>query len=1044
MSTQPVLASQSNAPDPYTQDIRFAVVMYGGVSLCIYMNGVAQEMLNLSRATSRLPDAGKGTSAVYQRLSQALGGARFVVDVISGTSAGGINGIFLAKALANNQEMESLSGLWKEKGDLGVLLNDAGSKRWPVKNQKPPASLLNTRRMYLELLEAFNGMDGGEQAPSRHVNELDLFVTTTDITGQVVPLLVDGNHVEEKKHKQVFHFVYSTAEDRGIKRNDFKRMNNPFLAFAARCTSSFPVAFEPMTVAEMEDVRLALRMNPDFNLQSLENVYRPYTAAELGQRHFGDGGYLDNKPFSYPTELLSRRNPTRPVRRTLLYVEPDPEQLLDHGPATREIDFIANAQAALIGLPTYETIREDIDRIHERNRLIRRVAHVYEGIREDLGWIARSGRGLPTAAPGNDYAKEYLEDLTAKYGPAYGGYHRLKVAEVTDQLTALVSRSTEFGASPGGQATVRRVMQCWRYQVYQPLKSAAAEPGKHSETRFLLQFDLGYRLRRLDHIRWEIDTLSGDVTAVDAIVRDGVTAISRTEYEDLQAYLLGLKKAVSEIYTVLRIMQHNVWSAPIDLNTEETKPKTIDDLDALLKSDLSNTESRTRFAECVLSLARGVLSGLATLTQTDSWKAACLQLDRIARDPVTPTLPDSIVNEVTGKLEKLDALLHKVFSWASPRFAAVVAGDDSSKRGKLLQHLRTTYDRFECFDMALFPTLYSTGAGETGVMDIVRVSPRDTSDANNNQRLGGASLMHFSAFLERAWRENDILWGRMDAADRLIWTLAKGSVLDPGDTAKMVRDAQLVILLEELTPGRVTQLEIILSQAFPGQKLEVAVQRILAEKPITPAEQRAQLLLEASAAFAQKKEIAFLDDLKTHYEVIAHPAPHTALQIAARAIAVFGQMLDGVLVKRRVDPKIARYIALAGRAAVGMLEMATERSFAGILLNNLHRLAMLAALMLLAFGYVGGKKEVVQFGWQVFGAVLILYVGVWLLQLLLHRSWKKMYFNMFAALLTAIMLALAVFGGSQLYFQKAYYGQQLWEWLSALGHKIMLYLSCSS
>ena len=34
------------------REVRFAVVMYGGVSLAIYINGVAQELLNLVRATA--------------------------------------------------------------------------------------------------------------------------------------------------------------------------------------------------------------------------------------------------------------------------------------------------------------------------------------------------------------------------------------------------------------------------------------------------------------------------------------------------------------------------------------------------------------------------------------------------------------------------------------------------------------------------------------------------------------------------------------------------------------------------------------------------------------------------------------------------------------------------------------------------------------------------------------------------------------------------------------------------------------------------------
>ena len=36
-----------------TNEIRFAVVMYGGVSLAIYMNGIAQELLHLVRSTAR-------------------------------------------------------------------------------------------------------------------------------------------------------------------------------------------------------------------------------------------------------------------------------------------------------------------------------------------------------------------------------------------------------------------------------------------------------------------------------------------------------------------------------------------------------------------------------------------------------------------------------------------------------------------------------------------------------------------------------------------------------------------------------------------------------------------------------------------------------------------------------------------------------------------------------------------------------------------------------------------------------------------------------
>jgi hypothetical protein len=105
-----------------TNEVRYAVVMYGGVSLCIYINGVAQELLEMAKATA--PEGGgvaiakeklSASARFYRRLGQYLDSdsmdaallfedsetdkirTRFVVDVLSGTSAGGLNSIFLAR-----------------------------------------------------------------------------------------------------------------------------------------------------------------------------------------------------------------------------------------------------------------------------------------------------------------------------------------------------------------------------------------------------------------------------------------------------------------------------------------------------------------------------------------------------------------------------------------------------------------------------------------------------------------------------------------------------------------------------------------------------------------------------------------------------------------------------------------------------------------------------------------------------------------------------------------------------------------------------------
>ena len=46
----------------YTQEVRFAIVMYGGVSLAIYINGIAQELLRLVRATARKQERRRSTA----------------------------------------------------------------------------------------------------------------------------------------------------------------------------------------------------------------------------------------------------------------------------------------------------------------------------------------------------------------------------------------------------------------------------------------------------------------------------------------------------------------------------------------------------------------------------------------------------------------------------------------------------------------------------------------------------------------------------------------------------------------------------------------------------------------------------------------------------------------------------------------------------------------------------------------------------------------------------------------------------------------------
>ena len=93
-------------------EIRIALVLNGGVSLAVWMGGVTHELDLIRRAS------GDGTAPKSQPYDEQLAkrwrdlcrqgdeDRRVVVDVIAGTSAGGLNGSLLATAISNGSTLD--------------------------------------------------------------------------------------------------------------------------------------------------------------------------------------------------------------------------------------------------------------------------------------------------------------------------------------------------------------------------------------------------------------------------------------------------------------------------------------------------------------------------------------------------------------------------------------------------------------------------------------------------------------------------------------------------------------------------------------------------------------------------------------------------------------------------------------------------------------------------------------------------------------------------------------------------------------------------
>lgn len=835
-----------NAPQKET---RFAVVMYGGISLAIYIHGVAQELYSLVRATAwddaqnnyviADPNDLKGAELVYRALGETLK-TKFVVDILSGTSAGGINAVYLAKALVNNQSIQGLKDLWVNEGDISLLVNDRKSVDGlsGLKVQDPPSSLLNNQRMYYKLLDAIKKM--GESTPrgfngiSPYVEELDLSITASDIRGLVLPLNgVEDARIKEARFKTVFQFHYSTKRAAGDSNsllsknpseaekakdltysNHFTKEFDPFLAFAARSTSAIPPAFEPMRLDDIEPILNTSAFKEDYvyDPSIWKALYKDYSDAkdDFQVRSFGDGGYLDNKPFSYATDTLLRRRADLPVDRKLIYIEPSPEHPEDQPVSEERPDVVENIFAALVGLPRQEPIREDLKAIQERNNTIERIAHAIADIRyEDI----KPGRDIQAkAVPGKKdwkisavWSKKYVDQLVSWYGPSYVAYHHLRLDAVLSDLSATWARAMGWDETSQQEANLRQILRdAWCEKKY----SADAQKGRLSENDILYRLDIAWRLRRLRFMQDLIDLFLDEKENARKLIDKILSNTGQNSLRNLKEngpMLLMLKREFSNVSAYLRACGRDVRARNQTNLQKNDQQKDV-------APPLTNNEQKFG-KEYTQEL--GKLKEYLETKRPDSPEsptnlfilAGFLRKEIPANDKLIEN-----VNFVSEKLETLSTLLasrsrkkgeegfvRKALTYASIRSRVLLgqpvdthrmdqeakellAFDVKTGNRQTLKSIQSVlsyfFDRYDFYDMFIFPIQYGTDVGETNVVEVLRISPEEATQIINERdrgahKLAGIKLANFGAFFKKEWRQSDMLWGRLDGAEILIRELLK-------------------------------------------------------------------------------------------------------------------------------------------------------------------------------------------------------------------------------------------------------------------------------
>jgi patatin-related protein len=788
------------------KELRFALVCYGGVSLALYMHGAIKEILKLSRASKAYHSISKSerqesksfeavngndgrrhdTEEVYFSLLRSIGvtlNLQVIVDSIAGASAGGISGIVLARALAHDLSIDHLRDLWLDEADVLRLLGSSQRARpWSKWFLRPVLwTLFRLRRLgpavdreiqknlsmffrsrwfeppfdgdrFLELLfDGLSAMRGRGDKPSSLLppgHELDLAVSITDFYGYPRAVKINTPSViAEREHGLFWTFKYRNWSDES-ETSGLADSNVPGLALAARATSSFPGAFPPVQLSNLE--RLLAKRGVDWpdREKFIAANFKEHIRAGVDPKitSFLDGGIVNNKPFSVVLNMVRERPAYRDVDRRLVFIEPDPER--SSAPPGGDIpSFIRTLEAAIFEIPLRAPIYHELARVQQFNDTTERMRAVLKAAYPELaGFVTTVTERVPSTEDAGrtvEFWRETANMLAAKEASyAYQVYARFKTFSIIDALVGLICNLGEIDQASQLRTRLADEILTWanRRGAIPPEGSLSMAGGSQVQPwiDFLLHFDVEFRRRRLSFV-----------------VRGLNVLYSRLE----------------------------------EPSFKEVKPDQIDDLKSRFQAPLGRLRR----------LQTGDFAGAALRIRVE----ALISRLSVAAYSKTGTT-DAARKELDREMDDVMEQLHQELDLANIDRAvdAIVASSMADEMPKVLHHeVHIYYIGFPFWDVWTYPVSEWRAVEEHREIRVDRISPLDTVLLRNGAhaaRLKGAELKHFAGFLSRSRREHDYLWGRLDAAERLIDIVSDAAAMEGAlgktDIRMLKRDAFRAIL----------------------------------------------------------------------------------------------------------------------------------------------------------------------------------------------------------------------------------------------------------
>lgn len=530
------------------KELRIALVCYGGISLAVYMHGVTKELWHLARASRDFhghEEGARGVEAVYRRLLMQLEDKhglklRVLPDILSGASAGGINAVFLAQAIHSGQSLDPLTDLWLAEADVERLTDPDARPMWrfgkiwfepvlawllrrpgnAVSASVAPETRAEVRRKvsrfargrwfeppfsgsgFSALLErALRAMQaapaGAPLLPPGH--PLDLFVTATDFHGHMSLLRLHSPPVaQEAEHRVPIGFSSRAPAVGGMD------MADPLeLVFAARATASFPGAFPPATLAEIDALAAGTQREWPGRAQFIGRVLPMQQAqGRLDGLSLIDGSVLVNKPFEGAIAVLQGRPAQREVDRRFVYIDPHPHRAGVDPEERRPAGFFSAIFGSLSTIPREQPIRDNLELLEAQSRDALRLQRLLAALRPRVDATVEKlfGRTLfldrPTPKRLRAWRQKAQEAAAEQAGYSFEAYSQAKLAGIVSRLATLLC-----DAAPSlGPAKHAAVEEALRQELSRRELDTLSHIGgklKPAAIAFLRAHDIAFRIRRL-------------------------------------------------------------------------------------------------------------------------------------------------------------------------------------------------------------------------------------------------------------------------------------------------------------------------------------------------------------------------------------------------------------------------------------------------------------------------------------------------------------------------------------------------------------------